>query len=90
MRKRTAATATSQSFIVYIFNAAEAKRPLSEDLIQNAHQILMNELYTDDKVPLKINAGEYRRYVVGDGGMHTYPDFSSVPSTVVRIVREYI
>ena len=75
--------------LLYIFDAAEAKRPLSEDLIKHAHRILMNELYTDDKVPLKINAGEYRQCVVGDGGMHTYPDFSSVPSTVIRIVREY-
>ena len=75
--------------LLYIFNAVEAKKPLSEELIKHAHRILMNELYTDDKVPLKINAGEYRRCVVGDGGMHTYPDYRSVPSTVTRIVGEY-
>ena len=75
--------------LLYIFDAAEAKRPLSEDLIEHAHRMLMNSLYTDDKVPLKINAGEYRQCVVGYGGMYTYPDYSNVPNTVIRIVREY-
>lgn len=75
--------------VLYVFDTAESKTPLSEELIKHAYQILMNDLYTDNKVPLKINAGEYRQCIVGDGGMHTYPDYKSVPSTMIRIVREY-
>ena len=30
--------------LLYLFNAAEAKRPLSEELIKRAHHILMDNL----------------------------------------------
>ena len=73
--------------LLYLFSAAEAKTPFSEKLIKEAHRILMNNLYTEDKV--KINAGEYRQYMVGSGVTHTYPDYESIPSTMERIVREY-
>ena len=74
--------------LLYLFNAAEAKHPLSEELIKQAHRILMNNLYTEDKV--KINAGEYRKCIVGSGITHTYPDFEFVPDTMEQIVRNYM
>lgn len=72
--------------LLFILKAAETKRPLSEELIKRTHRLLMEDLYIEDK---KINAGKYRLYSVGAGPMHTYPDFSCIPATMVRIVEEY-
>lgn len=74
--------------LLYLFKAAEDKQPLSEELIKETHRILMNGLYIDDDV--KINAGEYRQYPVGSGMTHTYPDHTCIPSTMKRIVDEYL
>ena len=38
---------------------------------------------------MKINAGEYRKCIVGSGVTHTYPDFQYVPSTMERIIQDY-
>ena len=59
---------------------------LTEDLIKQAHQIMMRGLKNEDG--MSINAGCYRTISVC-AGKHVFPSFKSVPDKMAKIVEEY-
>lgn len=65
---------------------ADALPELSEDLIKQAHQIMMQGLKNEQG--MKINAGSYRKITVFAGN-HIFPSHDFVPGAMVRIVKEY-
>ena len=59
---------------------------LSEDLIKQTHQIMMQGLKNDQG--MKINAGAYRKITVF-AGSHIFPSHDCIPASMARIVKEY-
>ena len=59
---------------------------LSEDLIKQTHQIMMQGL--ENEQGMKINAGAYRKMTV-IAGSHVFPSHECIPSAMERIVKEY-
>ena len=59
---------------------------LSEDLIKQSHQIMMQGL--ENEQGMKINAGAYRKTSVF-AGSHVFPSHDCVPAAMARIVKEY-
>lgn len=77
-----------RAFLLLI-NEAKSCKPLSEELILKAHQILMKGLYRDG---MEIHAGHYREISVYTGGAyggHTYIDYESVLPSMKKLVAEY-
>ena len=59
---------------------------LSEDLIKQTHQVMMQGLKNEQG--MRINAGAYRKIAVFAGG-HVFPSHDCIPAAMARIVKEY-
>lgn len=59
---------------------------LSEELIQQAHSVMMRGLKTERGE--KVSAGQYRKISV-HAGQHVYPSHECVPENMSKIVHEY-
>uniref|UniRef100_A0A1X7VAR7 Fido domain-containing protein n=1 Tax=Amphimedon queenslandica TaxID=400682 RepID=A0A1X7VAR7_AMPQE len=71
--------------LCFVINKAQAGDDLTEDFIQQTHQILMNGLTADGE---EIPAGIYRQCSVSANG-HTYPLYTCIPAEVPEIVRQH-
>lgn len=71
--------------LLLLTKAAETPEPLSEELIMNAHKLLMKDLCSEGE---RINAGEYRTIPVHCGN-HSFIDFECVPSSMKILIAEY-
>lgn len=60
--------------------------PLTEELIQSVHKVMMTGLKTEEGYQVK--AGAYREKSV-HAGTHIFPSYECIPPNMARIVKEY-
>ena len=65
---------------------SNALHDLSEELIQQAHFIMMRGLKTEQG--MRVSAGVYRKICV-HAGQHVYPSYECIPENMKKIVSEY-